>query len=152
MTADSIKDALIDKLNNPYNVDFTKIAESTTLAGGIVELLTGLACYILTIGLSIIIAIEVVYLVFPNAKTAIDSYREKGNKKRLRLVLRDADRAYDKYIQSNGEKSAIAAYIKIKFKSIIIVGVVVSLLVMGGPIIVGITNNIVQGILSSVKK
>ncbi len=128
-------------------IDVELLYDSVTNIQSITNLILGLCVGLLLIGFTFVIVLEVIYLSFPAFKGIIDNMKLKfNNHPRLSgFILRDADRAYKKFIESEGTKTALGCYMSIKLKSIILVAFISSMLIMGGPVIVKIVTNILSG-------
>lgn len=148
-------DTLVSEIER-YNqtekkVDTVMLQQSVENIINITNLVLGLMVGFLLVGIGVVISLEVAYLAFPVFKEFVDKTKVKFDKhpKLTGFILRDADRAYKEHAESGGAKNAFGCYIKIKFKSLLIVGFLVVMLIAGGPFLSKLLGNMIAGLITA---
>lgn len=138
MSPDDIKKALEEKMGSTRAIDFIWLKESLPMIESVTTMITGVIVWLLVILLGLIICFEVMYINLPVVRLSLNQHLEKDGKPsgKIGLLLKDAMRACKLSALSNGNKSTMVEYIKIKVVTLMWVGVIIALLINAGPILV----------------
>lgn len=123
--AGSIKDEIIGKLSEEGTPDYIMIHKTVDTLYPLINFIVGLIIIVSASLLLIIIALEVFYLVAPGVKGSLNSkvINSEGKSARpLELILHDAIKSYDDYVNCGCERNLLFIYLERKMRVLIIYG------------------------------
>ena len=129
---------VVDSMNT--QADIASAAEGLSDVMPLVNQITGMIVMVVTIGMAIFTALDVAYLVFPVAKTAMDSAGSSGNRSvsktdgktgeaKFRWITDDAINAYQQYTETG--KNPLLCYLGKRIWSYIALAIVIYMLMSG---------------------
>lgn len=155
MNIRKLVDELQNKISNSGGINRLLMLESTDAIKRVFSLILGILCVIILITIPIIVAIEIIYIVFPiirlkadEAIFKIDSGGHKHNM--LGFMLRDAVEAVKiANTRMIGEESALWIYLKIKCKSVLFICFIVAFVLRGSSSMVQFISNLFSRIIDT---
>lgn len=130
MGAGDIAKGIHDAMDVPYNIDYATLEVIVAKTGDIVGLLMGFIAVFLVVGLTLITALDIVYLTIPIFQQAIQekSWDGSSDRTKIQFVSNDARTAVERAAISN--QSSLWIYMKLRFKTYLIAAVIL-FLIMG---------------------
>lgn len=150
MTQEQIVNDMKSYLHSDVGYDYIMLIEGLGVIGKITSNILGLFIVILTLGIPLIVAIEVMYINFPIMQLKINNFynRLEGKaNKALGVVLRDAMWAVELSKTEEYGKSANLIYLRLKCKVIFLSVFLIALTIGPGHVLIIHTYNIVSGII-----
>jgi len=164
MSVDEIVKEIEDQANTSVDpitsgVDSITLREVTSIITQITSVLLGWAIVLITIGVPIIIALEIAYITFPiirsgadKAANYLDRIVTKGvARKTIEITFRDARQALIEAETKITGRSATWIYLKIKSKSVMFIVFIISLIGLGSGTFINITSKSFSGIFDLIR-
>lgn len=155
MDIQTITNQLAERVESDGSVDQIQLIQQVTDITRITSFLYSLLSGIILMIVPFIVAVEIVYLCFPIMRENLEklSVKFEGSgvaNKTFGIVLRDAREAVTRAQTIMTGQSALLIYMKIKFKSLMVVMFIVCLVLQGTPEIIRIVMNFIGAILETI--
>ncbi|MEM4385404.1 MAG: hypothetical protein QXD03_02515 [Candidatus Anstonellales archaeon] len=149
---------LINKLEETFesdgSVDYISLSTWLTNIKELMGVITGLLAYLIVIGLSLIMVLEILYINIPIFRNSIDEKLQSdiGDKRRKRvlgLVLRDAIYVVNRANTVSTGKNVNYMYLGVKLKYIVVMIFVLSVVLDGASGVVKLLLKIAKSIIDA---
>lgn len=155
MSIESITNELSKRVESDGAVDQIQLIQSVTDITRITSFLYALLSGIILMVVPFIVCVELIYLCFPIMRENLEKLSVKFEgagilNKSFGLVLRDAREAVTQANTIMTGQSALWIYLKIKFKSLMMVMFIICLVLQGTPEIIRIVTVFIGSILDTI--
>lgn len=141
---DGIKETTVDD----GGANYIQMNQGISTIATVVSTILGYMMVILVVGVSIVVALEVLYLNIPPLNSALERLTEKSksSNKILGLILRDARRAIYNADAIRTGNSVNVEYLKIKWK-IILLGFIIAGITLNSEAFIAFINRLISNII-----
>lgn len=145
-----IKDAIIEKLDVPFDVDFIKLYEVNNLVEKVTSVVLGVIAYGIIILLTIVTAVDIAYITIPVFREAVQRARWDGTKAiALKLVSKDAIASVEWVTIYENNKSPLGVYLKKRLWTYIISMGILTIILGGSETITNIVVSTISTIVEN---